>query len=210
MLFDLETLTAQEAYKVLSALIVPRPIAWITSLSPEGVRNAAPYSFFNMMGPNPPTVAIGLMPAEGRLKDSARNILETAEFVVNLVDEANAAAMNETCIDAPPDVDELALAGLETAESRSVLPPRIASAPVSLECRMLTSLVTGPLQTIVIGRVLCAHIADRYVLDAGRCYIDTVGLSLIGRMHGSGGYVRSTDRFQMERPTWAARQEATG
>src|SRR5699024_5275429 len=123
MLFDMETLTAQEAYKVLSASIVPRPIAWITSLSPEGVRNAAPYSFFNMMGPNPPTVAIGLMPRDGRLKDSARNILETGEFVVNLVDEANAAAMNETCIDAPPEVDELTLAGLETAASRKVAPP---------------------------------------------------------------------------------------
>lgn len=204
MLFDMETMAPQDRYKVLTASIVPRPIAWITSVSAKGVRNAAPFSFFNMMGSSPPTVAIGLMPREGRLKDTAANILSTGEFVINLVDQANAQAMNLTCIDAPPEIDELDLAGLEVLPSRSVAPPRIASAPVSLECRMLSSVVTGPLQTIVIGQVICAHVADDHVLDAGRCHIDTARLGLIARMGGSGGYLRSTDSFGMERPTWAA------
>ena len=124
MLFEMDRMTAQECYKVLSASIVPRPIAWITSVSADGVRNAAPYSFFNMMGNAPPTVAIGMMPQGGRLKDSAANILSTGEFVINLVDEAHAAAMNETCIDAPPEIDEIELARLETLPSRSVRPPR--------------------------------------------------------------------------------------
>lgn len=206
MLFDMEALPAQERYKIMTATIVPRPIAWITTLSRAGIVNAAPFSFFNMMGNDPPTVAIGIMPQNGRLKDTAANILETGEFVVNLVAEANAEAMNETCIDAPPEVDELALAGLTPLPSHAVQPPRIGEAPVALECKVLTSLVTGPLQTIVIGRVLNAHIDDRFVIDAERRYIDTPGLKLIARLHASGGYLRSTDRFDMVRPSWAKRQ----
>lgn len=206
MLFDMEALPAQERYKILTATIVPRPIAWITTLSRAGIVNAAPFSFFNMMGNDPPTVAIGIMPQNGRLKDTAANILETGEFVVNLVAEANAEAMNETCIDAPPEVDELALAGLTPLPSHAVQPPRIGEAPVALECKVLTSLVTGPLQTIVIGRVLNAHIDNRFVIDPERHYIDTPGLKLIARLHASGGYLRSTDLFQMDRPSWAKRQ----
>lgn len=207
MLFDMETLPAQERYKIMTATIVPRPIAWITTLSRDGVVNAAPFSFFNMMGNDPPTVAIGIMPQKGRLKDTAANILETGEFVINLVAEANAEAMNETCIDAPPEIDELALAGLTPLPSGTIAPPRIAEAPVAFECRILTSLVTGPLQTIVIGRVLAAHVDDRFVLDAERRYIDTPGLNLVARMHASGAYLRSNDLFHMERPNWAQRHE---
>lgn len=202
MLFDMGVLSSQERYKILTATIVPRPIAWITTLSRSGVVNAAPFSFFNMMGNDPPTVAIGIMPREKTLKDTAANILETGEFVVNLVSETNAQAMNLTCIDAPPDVDELALAGLTTQASRSVAPPRIADSPVSFECRVLTSLVTGPLQTIVIGQIVNAWVEDRFVQDAQRCHIDTKTLRLIARMHGGGEYIRSADFFHMERPRW--------
>jgi flavin reductase (DIM6/NTAB) family NADH-FMN oxidoreductase RutF len=203
MLFDMETLPPQDRYKILTASVVPRPIAWITSRSRAGAVNAAPFSFFNAMGSDPPTVVIGIMPRDGRLKDTAANIIETGEFVVNLVSEANAEAMNVTCIDAPPGIDELELAKLTPVPSRSVGPPRIGEAPVSFECRMLTSLVTGPLQTIVVGRVVCAHVDDRFVLDAKRCHLDTAGLHLIARMHGSGVYARSRDQFEMKRPTWA-------
>jgi flavin reductase (DIM6/NTAB) family NADH-FMN oxidoreductase RutF len=108
-----------------------------------------------------------------------------------------------TCIDAPPDIDEMALAGLTAVPSHAVRPPRIAESPVSFECKVLTSLVTGPRQTIVIGRIVCAHVADAFVQDRERCYIDTQGLRLVGRMHGSGWYARCTDLFQMDRPTWA-------
>jgi flavin reductase (DIM6/NTAB) family NADH-FMN oxidoreductase RutF len=203
MLFDMQTLPAQDCYKVLTATVTPRPIAWVTTLSDDGVVNAAPFSFFNVMGHEPPTVALGLLPRAGRLKDTAANILASGEFVVNLVSEANAEAMNVTCIDAPPEVDELKLAGLTAEASRFVAPPRILESPVSFECRALTSLVTGPRQTIVIGRVLCAHIAESFVQDAGRCHVDTKALRLVARMHGSGVYARTTDLFQLDRPTWA-------
>lgn len=203
MLFDMETLPPQDRYKILASSVVPRPIAWVTTRSRAGVVNAAPFSFFNAMGSDPPTVAIGILPREGRLKDTATNIVETGEFVVNLVSEDNAEAMNVTCIDAPPDIDELQLARLTAVPSRSVAPPRIGEAPVAFECRVLASLVTGPLQTIVVGRVVCAHVADAFVLDARRCHLDTPALRLIARMHGSGVYARSSDRFEMRRPTWA-------
>jgi flavin reductase (DIM6/NTAB) family NADH-FMN oxidoreductase RutF len=207
MIFDMETLEAQNRYKILTATVTPRPIAWVTTLSASGVINAAPFSFFNVMGHEPPTVAIGLLAGTGRFKDTAANILDTGEFVVNLVAERNAEAMNITCIDAPPDIDELALAGLTAAASDAVRPPRIAEAPVSFECRVLTSLVTGPRQTAVIGRIVRAHVDDAVILDKERCHIDTQALHLIARMHGSGWYARSTDLFQIDRPSWAAWQE---
>ena len=203
MLFNMETLSAQDRYKVLTATVTPRPIAWVTTLSESGVVNAAPFSFFNVMGHEPPTVTLGVLAGSGHLKDTAANILASGEFVINLVSETNAQAMNVTCIDAPPEVDELALAGLTAEPSRFVAPPRILESPVSFECRVLTSLVTGPRQTIVIGRVVCAHVDDAFVQDAERCHIDTKALQLIARMHGSGVYARSTDLFQMVRPNWA-------
>ena len=203
MLFDMETLEAQNRYKILASTVTPRPIAWVTTLSEDGVVNAAPYSFFNALGHEPPTLALGLLAGKGGFKDTAANILATGEFVVNLVSEKNAEAMNVTCIDAPPDIDELSLAGLTPVRSHAVRPPRIAESPVSFECRTLTSLVTGPRQTIVIGRIVCAHVDDAFVQDKERCYIDTQALGLIGRMHGSGWYARCTDLFQMDRPTWA-------
>ena len=203
MLFDMETLEASHRYKILTATVTPRPIAWVTTLSEDGVVNAAPYSFFNVLGHEPPTLAIGLLAGSGRFKDTATNILATGEFVVNLVSEKNASAMNVTCVDAPPDVDELALAGLTAVASHKIKPPRIAESPVSFECKMLTSMVTGPRQTAVIGRILCAHVDGSAVQDKERCHIDTPALRLIGRMHGSGWYARCTDLFQLDRPVWA-------
>lgn len=202
MLFNMGALTPRERYKILTSTIVPRPIAWITTLSRNGIANAAPFSFFNMMGDDPPTVAVGIMPRGGALKDTAANILETGEFVVNLVSEANARAMNLTSIDAPEAVDELHLAGLTAVRSQSIAPPRIAEAPVSLECRVLTSLVTGPLQTVIIGTVVNVHVEDRFVQDAQRCHIDTEKLRLVARMHGRGEYLLATEFFQMDRPAW--------
>lgn len=178
MIFDMETLEAQNRYKILTATVTPRPIAWITTLSECGVINAAPFSFFNVMGHEPPTVAIGLLAGSGRFKDTATNIIETGEFVVNLVAETNAEAMNVTCIDAPPEIDELALAGLTPVASQAVRPPRIAESPVSFECKILSSLVTGPRQTVVIGRVLRAHVDDAVIQDKERCHIDTHALRL--------------------------------
>ena len=205
MFYDLRSLGAQNRYKILTATVTPRPIAWITTLSEGGRLNAAPFSFFNVMGHEPPTVAVGILSGASRFKDTAENIIATGEFVVNLVSESNAEAMNVTCIDAPPEVDELTLAGLTPALSHAVKPPRIAESPVSFECQVLTSLVTGPRQTIVIGRAVCAHIDDVYVQDRERCHIDTGALRLIARMHGSGWYAKSTDLFQLDRPIWPGR-----
>lgn len=203
MLFDFESLAGEQRYKLLTATVTPRPIAWVTTCSAKGELNAAPYSFFNVMGHTPPTVAIGLLPsATGGFKDTATNILATGEFVINLVSEEMAEAMNQTCVAAPHGVDELKLAGLEGIASEAVRPPRIAGAPVAMECRVLSSMVTGPSQTIVIGTVVRMHIVDRFVMDADRCHVDTPALNLIGRMHGSGWYTRSQDLFQLDRPVY--------
>ena len=203
MIFDLQTLPESIAYKLLAATVMPRPIAWVVTQDRQGRHNAAPYSFFNIMGSAPPTLVLGLMadPERG-FKDTARNILETGEFVVNLVPERLVQAMNITAVDAPTGVDELALAGLETLASTHVKPPRISQSPVAFECVALSSVVTGPSQTIVIGRVLAVHIEDRFVLNAARGHIDTPGLDLVARSYGST-YVRSHDTFELDRPSWA-------
>ena len=200
--FDFTQMPQPDRYKLMSAAITPRPIAWLTTVSKEGIRNAAPYSFFNMMGAEPPLVAIGLMRRpDGSYKDSAQNILDTGEFVVNLVREAEAPAMNFTCIDAPPDFDELAEGQIETVPSKMVSPPCIASAPVSMECRLFQSIDAGQ-STVVLGKVLSFHVADMLV-DTERLHIDSVAMTLIARMHGAGWYVRTTDLFQMTRPVFS-------
>ena len=204
MQFDFETMAPVDRYKILVSTVVPRPIAWVTSLNHDGVPNAAPYSFFNVMGTDPPIVVVGVQShSERRFKDTGHNILSSTEFVVHLVSEATAEAMNVTCIDAPPGVDELRLAGLETAPSVKVKPPRIVASPVAFECKVHTSLTFSPHQAIVVGRVVHAHIHDEYVLDRDRHYIDTPKLKLVGRMHGTGWYSRSNDQFVLERPVWA-------
>lgn len=200
--FDFAGMAADDRYKLMTAAITPRPIAWLTTLSPAGDRNAAPYSFFNMMGADPPLVAIGLMQRpDGSLKDSARNILDTGEFVVNLVSEGDAAVMNFTCIDAPAGFDELEHAGIATLPSHRVAPPRIASAPVTMECRLFQRVDAGR-TTIVLGEVLHFHIRDDLV-DAERLHVDTLAMALVARMHGAGWYSRSTDLFQLKRPAYA-------
>jgi len=204
MRFDLDQVDTAIAYKLLAATVIPRPIAWVVTKSREGGLNAAPYSFFNVMGSAPPTVAIGLMadPERG-FKDTARNILETGEFVVNLVPERLVRPMNLTSIDAPRGVDELALAGLQTTASAHVAPPRISDSPVAFECVTLSAVVTGPCQTVVIGRVLAVHVDDAFVLDAGRGHIDTPALDLVARSFGRD-YIRTRDVFSLNRPSWAS------
>jgi flavin reductase (DIM6/NTAB) family NADH-FMN oxidoreductase RutF len=204
MEFDFNQLPAAERYELLLGTVVPRPIALITTLDTDGALNAAPYSLFNVMGHEPPIMAVSVLAhPERRMKDTGRNILATEEFVINLVTEELAESMNITCIDAPAGFDELKLAGLETVPSTGVKPPRIAAAPVAFECKLLTSMSFGPHQAIVIGRVTHAHVADAFVLDAARALIDTPALKLIGAMHGARWYARLSDRFDMERPTWA-------
>jgi flavin reductase (DIM6/NTAB) family NADH-FMN oxidoreductase RutF len=207
--FDLGALAKAQRYKILSSCVTPRPIAWVTSRSANGILNAAPYSFFNVLGDDPPIIVLGILAhAEGRMKDSAANILATREFVVNLVSAGQAQAMNATSIDAPPDVDELALAGLETEPGVQVSVPRIRGAPASLECTLHQAITTGAHQVAVIAKVVHAYVADRFVQDRDRLYIDTPAMRLLGRVHGVGWYSLQTDLLQMSRPHWKDQQAA--
>lgn len=208
MRFDLAALDPAVGYKLMTATVTPRPIAWVTTLGRSGVVNAAPYSFFNAMGKDPPTLVLGLLadPVRG-FKDTARNILETGEFVVNLVPARLAEAMNLTCIDAPPEVSEVELAGLATAPCTHVRPPRLADSPVSFECTTLSTLVTGPHQCIAVGLIHAIHIDDAAVGDAARGHVDTVALDLIARMGGAGAYARRPEVFTLDRPRWPDRRE---
>lgn len=200
MLFTMADLAARDRYKILVSTVTPRPIAWVTTLGANGVVNAAPYSFFNAMGDDPPVLVLGLLKdGDGADKDTATNILSSGEFVVNLVCEDDAERMTRSADDAPRDVSEIEYAGISTAPATVVAPPLIATAPVSFECRRLQALEIGTRQVIVIGEVLVAHVADRFVTDAARLRIDTPAMKLLGRMHGSGTYLRNTDRIEIPR-----------
>jgi flavin reductase (DIM6/NTAB) family NADH-FMN oxidoreductase RutF len=207
MLFDCASLSPENTYKLLVSTIVPRPIAWVTTRDAEGRPNAAPYSFFNAMSGAPPVICIGIGPKREGLKDTGENIRRSGQFVVNLVPESAAAAMNVTAIDFPPGVDELAEAGLTALPSTHVAPPRIAESPVAMECERIAVVEVGHGRAVVLGRVLAFHIDDACVLDPVKCYVDTPKLGLIGRMHGAGGYLRTTDRFEMPRIPLAAWQD---
>lgn len=212
MLFDLAETTDQNAYKLLVATIGPRPIAWVTTQDVDGSVNAAPFSFFNAMSGNPPVVAIGIGGrGPGDVKDTGGNIRRTGQFVVNLVSHKLAQQMNVTAIDFPKEVNELEQAGLTTAPSSRVKPPRIAEAPVSMECERLVIVDVGIDRAVILGRVVAIHVQDDCVMDKDRCYIDTPKLDLIGRMHGAGWYCRTTDRFEMPRipvQDWPVRNAA--
>jgi flavin reductase (DIM6/NTAB) family NADH-FMN oxidoreductase RutF len=196
MQFDVDKMAAADRYELLLGTIVPRPIALITTLGPDGRVNAAPYSLFNIMGHDPAVAMVSVLAhPEARLKDTANNILATKEFVINLVSETVAEAMNITCIDAPPGINELELANLKTAASVKVKPPRVTASPVAFECRFLTSISFGPNQAIVAGQIVHAYVEDRFVCDRARGLVDTPELKLIGGMHGAKWYVKLSDRF---------------
>jgi flavin reductase (DIM6/NTAB) family NADH-FMN oxidoreductase RutF len=202
MRFDLDKISPAIAYKLLVATVVPRPIAWVVTRSIEGRINAAPFSFFNVMGPNPATLVLGInRDSERGYKDTARNIIDTGEFAVNLVPFHLAEKMNETAINAPQGMNELELAGLTTVPSVHIKPPRIAESPVAFECVKHSTVETGPHQIIVIGLIQAIYIADEFIKDASRGHVDTDGLDLVGRTFGSG-YVRLKDKFEMARPVW--------
>lgn len=203
MEIDLSAMVPKARYNLLTGLVVPRPIAWVTSRSEEGQLNAAPFSFFNLMGGTPPILCLGIGERGGAPKDSARNIAATGEFVVNLVSEDCAAAMNATAIDFPEDVDELATFGLATLASRSIGVPRIAMSPVAFECRLTQIIPIGHARSIVIGELLIAHVADEAVLDLDRGHLDPGRLGLIGRMQGGGWYARTSDCFRLPQVTLA-------
>jgi len=199
MELDLVGEHADRAYPLLASLVTPRPIAWVTTLNPDGVVNAAPFSFFNVLGAEPPIV--GFCPgdrADGTPKDTARNIRSAHEFVVNLVDESVAEAMNKTAASLPYGASEIEHAGLSTAPSSLVKPPRIAEAPASLECLEWGTLQIGG-NRLIIGLVKRLHVRDE-LIDAETLRIHTERFQIIGRMASPHWYCRTRDRFEMIRP----------
>ena len=209
MHFDLAQVPAADAYKLLVSTVVPRPIALTTTIDGEGRVNAAPFSFFNAVSSIPPVVVLGISPGVNGgdgYKDTARNIRDSGEFVVNLVDEALAERMNICAVDFLSGVSEIEEAGLTALPSAGVRPPRIGQSPVSFECTRITGLSLGEHSTLEVGRVVHIHIRDDLV-DPVRMYVHTDKMRLIGRMHGRGWYARTSDLFLMERLTredWAA------
>lgn len=199
MELDLENEFANRAYRLLVSLVTPRPIALVTSISPDGKVNAAPFSFFNVMGASPPICAFAPGDRDdGAPKDTALNIRATHEFVVNLVDEGIAGAMNKCAASLPYGENELISAGLTAAPSSIVKPPRIVESPASLECAEWGTLQIGN-NRMVIGLIKRLHLRDE-LFDAGKERINTDKLFLIGRMSAPHWYCRTRDRFEMKRP----------
>jgi flavin reductase (DIM6/NTAB) family NADH-FMN oxidoreductase RutF len=211
MQFDFTTLAASERYRLLVSTILPRPIAWTTTIDAEGRVNAAPFSFFNCVSSEPPLLALGVQPMAGRpVKDTLQNITANGEFVIHLVSEELAPQMNICAIDFPPGTDELAEAGLTAVPSLHVSVPRIAEAPAAFECRLFSRTDTGHGGgAVLLGEVLAMHLADRF-FDAEKRHVDAKAMQLIARMHGRGFYARTTDMFDMPRialADWQGREK---
>lgn len=200
MHLDAAELSPQEAYKLLIGAIVPRPIAWVSSLSPAGVANLAPFSFFTAVAANPPTVCFAPMRrSDGTAKDTLNNVAATGEFVVNIVSEPLVEAMNLSSQQFPADESEFAATGLTAAPSRDVKPPRVAESLVQFECQVhsIVTVSAAPLGgSLVIGRIVGFWVDER-IYQNGR--IDLGGLQPIGRCAGQV-YCRVTDTFELARP----------
>jgi len=189
-------------YKLMIGSIVPRPIGWISTINASGQPNLAPFSFFNAVCPNPPTVLFctQVRATDSSEKDTIRNVRMSGEFVVNIVTESTAEAMNITSTEFPPDVDEFAAAGLTPEPSLKVRPPRVAESPIHYECTLTQIVDLGSEPgggSIVIGRVVHLHVRSELLIGDDK--IDIERLQPIGRLAGSG-YCRVTDLFSMTRP----------
>lgn len=208
----LDQLDRAQRYKLLTALVVPRPIALVTSLGPDGVTNAAPYSFFNLFSQDPALVVLGIERREGPVqKDTGRNIEATGEFVVNLVDEDLAERMNICAVDFPPEISEVEMAGLTLAPSATVRPGRLAEAPAALECTKLVTLLPGGGRELVVGRIGAIQVRDG-LLDPATLRLDLERWRPVGRLFGNL-YCRTRDRFELVRRTyrqWLADREGRG
>jgi flavin reductase (DIM6/NTAB) family NADH-FMN oxidoreductase RutF len=199
MELDLEHEYADRAYQLLVCLVTPRPIALVTTMNDRGQINAAPFSFFNVMGAEPPICVFAPGNRDDDTpKDTALNIRATHEFVVNLVDESIAEAMNQCAASLPYGENELDRAGLHAAPSSVVKPPRILEAPASLECTEWGTLNIGN-NRMVIGVIKRIHVRDE-LFDPEKRRINTDKLFLIGRMAAPHWYCKTRDRFEMIRP----------
>jgi flavin reductase (DIM6/NTAB) family NADH-FMN oxidoreductase RutF len=195
-------LEGPQRYKLLSSLVVPRPISFVTTVNAAGIVNAAPYSFFNVFSEDPPLVVIGIgRRSDGTLKDTALNIEANGEFVVNLVDEPIAAAMNVAATDFPADQSEIDPAGLGLEPSSLVGPPRIREAPAALECRNHTTLLVATDRRLVVGEVLAVHTRDGLV-DPLTLRLDLAAYRPVGRLFANL-YCRTRETFELVRESYA-------
>ncbi len=189
-------------FHTLLSCVLPRPIAFVSTVSADGVNNLAPFSFFNGVGSNPPAIIFSpATKADGTQKDTLVNLQHVPEMVVNVVPYSIRQAMNQASAPYAPEVDEFDAAGFTPLPSRFIKPPRVAECPVQMECRLvqIVPVGQGPLAAnICIGEVLCFHVADGYLLNDGT--VDVEKIDLIGRM-GGDWYARITDRFELPKPT---------
>jgi flavin reductase (DIM6/NTAB) family NADH-FMN oxidoreductase RutF len=199
----------RQVYKIMTGIIVPRPVALVSTISRDGVANLAPFSFYSGVGSNPPTVmfcpalregaAVGTGERPEMRKDTLRNIEETGEFVINVVSEEMAAAANAASTDVPYEVDEFPLSGLTPAASEAVRPPRVVESPAQMECKLLQIIYTGHLPgsgVIVLGQIVRFHLREE-LFENFR--VDPAGLDAVGRMAGNT-WVRTHDRIELVRP----------
>ena len=201
MLVEVTSANIVEVYQLLVGIVTPRPIAWVTTLSPAGVVNLAPFSFFNAFGANPPIVVFSpTLRRDGSKKDTLINLESLGEFVLNAATAPLAEIVNLTSKEIPPSESEVSLAQLTAVPSLRVQPPRIAESPVNMECqvRQIIPCGTGPIAAnLVIGEVLAMHIADEVLDDKHR--IDPRKLRTVARM-GGDYWCHSSDLFAQKRP----------
>lgn len=201
MNLDLNTADKKERYKLLLSSILPRPIALVTTQDDQGIVNAAPFSFFNIMASTPAIVVLGIdSKSPGVPKDTVRNMQLTKEFVINMVSEDIVEKMSLCSTPLPAGEDELKFSGLTAAPSIQVKPPRIAESPINMECRIVEILDIGHDRNIVIGNIVHYHIDDQFY-DAQNGYVLVEKLGLVARMHGKSFYLRSHDIFEIDRPS---------
>jgi flavin reductase (DIM6/NTAB) family NADH-FMN oxidoreductase RutF len=196
MIFEVEKLETKQVYNLLIGLVAPRPIALVTSSNEQGQLNAAPFSAYNYLCTDPPVVGLGVTDRPGSdfvPKDTARNIRRGGEFVVNVVTEDLAKAMNVCATDFPAEINELEMAGLETVPSTIVKVPRIRQAHAALECVEHATIEIGR-SRIILGRVVAMFVEDQFIDPKGP-YIKAEELHAIGRMNGLGSYVKTRDAF---------------
>ncbi len=204
----LQDLSLHERYKLLCGVVVPRPIALVTTLDTNGAVNAAPFSFFNVFSEDPPLIVLGLQHKADRTpKDTTRNIHRDGEFVVHMVDEALAAAMNDCAVDFPSGESEPEAIGLATTPSVDVKVPRLSAAPFAMECRRSVALAFGPGRELLVGEVLRIH-ARPGLVDTANMYVDFDAYRPIGRLFGNL-YSYQREPFTMVREShsqWSSRK----
>ncbi|EUC00029.1 flavin reductase domain protein FMN-binding protein [Rhizobium sp. CF080] len=207
--FDFAKLNERERYKLLIGTVIPRPIALVTTVSTDGLPNAGPFSFFNVLTHDPAIVAIGVENySDMRFKDTARNIRETGEFTVHICDNALVEQMEVCAIKFGPEIDEMEEAGLATVPGQMVRSPRILAAPAALECRRHTTLQVGPAREIILGEVLGVYVRSDTV-NPSNLHIDQHLMDAVGRM-GGHTYTRTRDQFDIKTLTpqeWESRED---